>query len=75
MDKEKDFWFDDDKKVLVEAMLEAEKRFKEYINDELGLDGAYWDIELTGYVLSSHDFSKMEKVEMGRIEDDDDTKM
>ena len=44
---EEDFWFDDDKKVLVEAMLEAEKRFKEYINDDLGLDGAYWDIELT----------------------------
>lgn len=38
------------RQVLVEAMEEAEEAFEQYI-DEQSLDPAYFDLELTGYLL------------------------
>jgi len=71
-ENEEDFWYDDNKKILIEAMLEAEKAFNEFINEKLNLDGAYWELELTGYVLSTYNFSRIEKVEMKKVEEVDD---
>jgi len=44
-------WYEDNMKILSDAILEAKQRFDEYINDELNLDGAYFELEMTGYVL------------------------
>ena len=48
--------------ILFKAMKAARKAFEDYI-DKRGYDAAYWELgELTGYVLSSHDFSRLEKL-------------
>ena len=56
-------WYEDNMKILSDAMLEANQRFNEYINDELNLDGAYFEIEMCGYVLDN-EFDKWKRIDM-----------
>lgn len=44
-------WYDDNKEVLTRAMLKAKQAFDRFINDELGLDGTYFDLSMKGYIL------------------------
>jgi hypothetical protein len=51
-----------DVQLLCQAMEAAQKSFEQFF-EERGLDGAYWQLYLTGYVLAS-DFSKFKEVRM-----------
>lgn len=55
-------WYDHNMEELSKAMLKAKEAFEEHF-EEKGMDGAYWDLELTGYVLTSN-FERCKKVEM-----------
>ena len=58
MAEETEEWYDDDKEVLSRAMLKAKEAFDKYINDELGLDGASWDLSMRGFILTG-DFDEI----------------
>ncbi len=71
MNQEYDY-FDVNMEHLSNAMLEAKKAFDEYFEKE-DLDGAYWALEMDGYVLSSHEFSPLRSIHMNfDIEKDED---
>ena len=70
MDKDDYDWYDDDMDTLAKAMLKAQEAFNDYF-DRMGLDGAYWELELTGYVLTD-DFNRWKKITMEKLQGDED---
>ena len=56
-------WYENDVKILSDAMLKAKEAFDNYINNELNLDGAYYGLGLTGVVKDS-DFVPCKKIIM-----------
>ncbi len=63
-------WYDEDMDTLAKAMLKAQEAFNDYF-DKMGLDGAYWELELTGYVLST-DFDRWKKITMEELHEGDE---
>ncbi len=61
---------EDDLKMLSEAMIEAKESFENYFQ-ERGIDGAYFDIVMEGFVLDI-DFNKWKSIKIERVELDDD---
>lgn len=61
---------EDEKDVLYEAMKEAQKAFNERVDEEY--DAAYFELDMTGYVLSGHDLSRQSMIEMGEVEEEDE---
>lgn len=55
-------WYDEDIDMLCHAMLKAREAFMDYF-DELGIDAAYFELEMTGYVTSV-EFERLERVDM-----------
>lgn len=53
---------EDNEVELTKAMFKAKKAFEKHFEDQ-NLDGAYWSLDLIGYVLSM-DFKPLEKVKM-----------
>ena len=51
--KEEFDWTEDEMETLSDAMFAARKAFDNYINNELSLDGAYFDLKLIGYTKDS----------------------
>lgn len=51
-------------KEMVEAMAAAKKAFNDYLGDEYDLDAAYFDVEITGYSLSTYEFEPLTAVTM-----------
>jgi hypothetical protein len=49
--------------VLCKAMMKAKKAFEDCIDCDFGEDAAYYELELTGYVLGS-EFSRMSRIRM-----------
>ncbi len=62
-------WYDENMDSLAKAMLKAKQAFNDYF-DRMGLDGAYWELELTGYVLSN-DFDRWKKITMEELHEGD----
>lgn len=62
MDEEEDLFYEDNMELLSKAMLEANQAFNEFFEEE-GLDGAYFDLKMTGFVLDVN-FEPMKKVDM-----------
>ena len=63
MEGEKEvIYYDDDVEHLCKAMLKAQEAFNEYF-EEQSIDGAYFSLYLTGYVLSD-EFQKLKEIEM-----------
>jgi len=56
-------WKDEDMEVLSKAMIEARKRFNEFLNEELELNNAYFDLKLIGYAFDVN-LEPMKKIEM-----------
>ena len=50
------------KNELATAMTAAEEAFQRTLSEEFDVDPAYYDLELTGYVLSSTDFLPLERI-------------
>lgn len=71
-DREEDLFYEQDMELLSKAMLTANEAFNEFF-EEQGLDGAFFDVEMTGYVLSTN-FERMRKVDMDFMlpQDDDE---
>lgn len=75
MNEEEDFWYNDEIETLTIAMLKAKQAFNEYINEEEGLDGSYFELEMAGYVLDAYDLERMREVKIDfRYEGNEDEK-
>jgi len=57
-------WYEEEMEILSKAMLKAREAFDYYINDEMNLDGAYFKLDMKGYILSSDELHKMDSIEM-----------
>ena len=57
-------WYEEEMEILSKAMLKAREAFDHYLNDEMNLDGAYFKLDLKGYILSSDELHKMDSIEM-----------
>ncbi len=61
--KHEEFWYDEEKEHLTKALLKAQQAFNTYF-DKQGLDGAYFDIELTGYLRNTDLTKRLQKIEI-----------
>lgn len=52
----------EEKKELVSAMVAAQEAFERHLVAEFDVDPAFYDLRLTGYVLSTHDFLPLDHV-------------
>lgn len=43
-------WYDEPMEILSKAMLRAKQAFDEYINNELEMDGSYFNLKLEGEI-------------------------
>lgn len=59
--------YEDDEKMLCKAMLKAKEAFEQYFMN-IGIDAAYFEIELSGYVLDVN-FKRMNQIVMKTAED------
>lgn len=59
---------EEEKDVLYEAMKEAQKAFDESIEEHF--DPSYFELDMTGFVLSPYDLSKQSKMEFGEVKNE-----
>lgn len=63
-------WYQEDMETLSKAMLEARRAFDKYLNEERNIDGAYFELELTGHLLDV-EFDRFKKIDMQFHPDED----
>jgi len=50
------------KKELFSALMAAEEAFENHLSEEQGVDPAYYDLELKGYILDTYEFEPLESI-------------
>ena len=58
--------YEDDEKMLCEAMFKAKEAFEQYFMN-IGVDAAYYELELSGFTLDV-DFERMNQIIMKKVE-------
>ena len=59
--------YEDDEKMLCEAMFKAKEAFDQYFTS-VGIDAAYYELELSGFTLDV-EFKRMNQIVMKTAED------
>lgn len=73
-DYDEEVFYPDDMEHLAKALCRAKQEFENYFQEQ-GMDGIWWEIEMTGYTMSGVDFPdrKKDKLVMTfNVEEDDD---